>query len=90
LLAVRDAVAGRVLESVGISLPLVRGRVARKVGVGDRDSPEAIPFTPRAKRIVRLAVEETVGLGDKYVAWPSDTRQASVDSLRRTAAAPSA
>lgn len=67
LLAVREDVAGRVLESLGLSLVLVRGRVAQRVGVGDRDSPEVVPFTPRAKRIIALATEEALTLGDDHV-----------------------
>jgi ATP-dependent Clp protease ATP-binding subunit ClpC len=67
LLAVREGVAGRCLESLGLSLVLVRGRVAQRVGVGDRDSPEAVPFTPRAKRIVAQATTEATELGHDQV-----------------------
>lgn len=64
LLTVRDSVAGRALASMGLSLVLVRERVVQKVGSGERDSPEAIPFTPRAKRILALAGEDALTQGD--------------------------
>ena len=55
------------MSSRGVSLPLARSRVARKVGLGDHDSPEAIPFTPRSKRIIALAVEEALEQGDEHI-----------------------
>jgi ATP-dependent Clp protease ATP-binding subunit ClpC len=67
LLAVREEVAGRALESLGLSLVLVRGRVVQRVGVGDRDSPEAVPFTPCAKRIITSATDEALARGGDHV-----------------------
>ena len=67
LLAVEGGGAVSVLRSLGVSLPVARERVVRTVGRGDRDSPEMIPFTPRSKRLVVLALEEAVNLGETYV-----------------------
>jgi hypothetical protein len=67
LLAVRGGGAARLLDSLGLSLVLVRGRVIQRVGGGDRDSPEVIPFNPRAQRIIALAVEEALKAGDERV-----------------------
>jgi ATP-dependent Clp protease ATP-binding subunit ClpC len=55
LLAVRDGVAARALASLGITLELTRERVVQRVGSGEQDSPNAIPFTPRAKKLLALA-----------------------------------
>ncbi len=62
LLVVQDGVAARALASLGISLELVRERVVRMVGRGEQDSPAAIPFMPRAKRLLALALEEALSL----------------------------
>jgi ATP-dependent Clp protease ATP-binding subunit ClpA len=67
LLAVRGGGAARLLDSLGLSPEMVRGRVVQRVGGGDRDSPEVIPFNPRAKRIIALAVEEAMKCGDDHV-----------------------
>jgi Clp amino terminal domain, pathogenicity island component len=67
LLAVKDSVAARVLGSLGITLELARDRVVRTVGRGEENSPEAIPFTPRSKRLLVLALEEALNLSDDYI-----------------------
>ena len=67
LLAVQDGVAGRVLASSGITLELARERIVRTVGGGSQDSPDAIPFAPRAKKLLALALEEALSLGDDHI-----------------------
>jgi hypothetical protein len=67
VLAVRDGLGARALSSLGVTLELVRERVIQKVGVGDHDSPEAIPFTPRAKRLLSVALEEALSHHDQHI-----------------------
>src|ERR1700761_8066073 len=67
LLAVRDSIAGRAFASMGLSLVLVRDRIVQRLGAGERQSPGAIPFTPRAKRILVLAGEEALAQGDDHL-----------------------
>ncbi|MEO8967252.1 MAG: Clp protease N-terminal domain-containing protein [Solirubrobacteraceae bacterium] len=67
LLAVQEGVAARALASLGVTLELARERVVRTVGRGEQDSPAAIPFTPRAKRLLALALEEALSLSDDYI-----------------------
>ena len=67
LLAVRDGVAARALASWGITPELARERVVQTVGSGEQDSPDAIPFTPRAKKLLVLAREEALNLRHDYI-----------------------
>jgi hypothetical protein len=67
LLAVQDGVAAQVLGSSGITLQLARDGVVRTFESGEESSPEAIPFTPRSKRLLVLALEEALNLSDDYI-----------------------
>ncbi len=67
LLAVRDSVAARALASLGITLELARERVVQTDVRGAQDSPDAIPVTPRAKKLLALALEEALTLSDDYI-----------------------
>lgn len=67
LLAVHDGVAARALASFGVTLELARERVVRTVGRGKQNSPDAIPFTPRAKKLLVQALEEPLNRSDDSV-----------------------
>ena len=67
LLREQDGVAGRALESLGVSLEKARLAVARYVASGDERAEGFIPFTPRAKQILHQASDEAAVLNDKYV-----------------------
>ena len=60
-------VAATVLASFGLTVENVRARVAQMVGQGDEVTTGQIPFTPRAKKVLELALREALALGDKYV-----------------------
>jgi len=60
-------VGPRALESLGISLDVVRQEVEEIIGQGDHESPGSIPFTPRAKKVLDLSVAEAAQLGHDYV-----------------------
>jgi hypothetical protein len=55
--------AARVLDSFGIGIDSVRSQIARIVGAGEEASPGQIPFTPRAKKVLELALREAQALG---------------------------
>ena len=45
----------------------VRAQVARIVGQGDEVTTGQIPFTPRAKKVLELALREALSLGHNYI-----------------------
>jgi len=55
------------LESLGISLETVRQQVEEIIGRGQQAPPGHIAFTPRAKRVLELTVQESHALGHDYV-----------------------
>ncbi len=67
LLREADGLAARVLESLDISLDRVRDQVARLVGSADEVTSGQIPFTPRAKKVLELALREALSLGHNYI-----------------------
>jgi ATP-dependent Clp protease ATP-binding subunit ClpC len=62
-----DGVAARVLESMDISVTEIRTRVEEMVGRGQAATPGHIPFTPRAKKVLELALREALQLGHNYI-----------------------
>ena len=64
-----DGVAAEALESVGIGLDAVRRQVAVIVGEGAAASAQSghIPFTPRAKKVLELALRQALQLGHNYI-----------------------
>ena len=56
LLREEEGLAARVLESLDITVEEVRAQVARIVGQGDEVTTGQIPFTPRAKKVLELAL----------------------------------
>jgi ATP-dependent Clp protease ATP-binding subunit ClpC len=62
-----DGLAARVLESLDITVEEVRAQVARIVGQGDEVTTGQIPFTPRAKKVLELALREALSLGHNYI-----------------------
>ena len=59
--------AARVLEQLDITVEEVRAQVARIVGQGDEVTTGQIPFTPRAKKVLELALREALSLGHNYI-----------------------
>ena len=63
-----EGVAGRALESLGITREAVRGQVEEIAGVGAGPSPaHPLSFTPRAKKVLELSLREALALGHHYV-----------------------
>ena len=62
-----EGVAAKALESMGISLDAVRTEVKEIIGSGGHPPSGYIPFTPRAKKVLELALREALQLGHKYI-----------------------
>jgi len=62
-----EGVAAKALESLGISLDAVRTEVKDIIGSGGNPPSGYIPFTPRAKKVLELALREALQLGHKYI-----------------------
>jgi len=59
-----EGVAARVLSGLGIPLSKVRGEVERIIGRGESTtSPSEITLTPRTKKVIELAIDESQKLG---------------------------
>ncbi|MEV1168522.1 Clp protease N-terminal domain-containing protein, partial [Nonomuraea sp. NPDC049784] len=62
-----EGVAAKALESLGVSLEGVRQQVEEIIGQGQPAESGHIPFTPRAKKVLELAVREALQLGHEYI-----------------------
>jgi ATP-dependent Clp protease ATP-binding subunit ClpC len=62
-----NGVAVRVLRDLGVDPKLVRERVERTVGRGQRTMYGKLSLTPRTKRVIELAVDEARRLGHHYI-----------------------
>jgi ATP-dependent Clp protease ATP-binding subunit ClpA len=56
-----------VLTSLGISLDEARTLVEEIIGHGDQAPAEHMPFTPRAKKVLELSLQEALQLGHNYI-----------------------
>ncbi len=62
-----DGVAAKVLSNLGVELNKVRSAVEFIIGRGDKQSSGEIGLTPRAKKVIELAVDEARRLGHSYI-----------------------
>ena len=63
-----EGVAARVLEGAfDITVDEVRAQVERIVGRGEGVATGQIPFTPRSKKTLELALREAISLGHDYI-----------------------
>ncbi len=62
-----DGVAARVLSSLNVELSKIRSAVEFIIGRGERPSPGDIGLTPRAKKVIELAVDEARRLSHHYI-----------------------
>jgi len=68
LIALGEGVAAQVLSNLGVDLRRVRAEIEKIVGTGDNVMLLGeIPFTPRAKKVLELAVEEAQNMGHSHV-----------------------
>ncbi|MCL6552021.1 MAG: ATP-dependent Clp protease ATP-binding subunit [Firmicutes bacterium] len=62
-----EGVASKVLESLNISPERVRAEIEGAIGRGERSPHEEVAFTPRAKKVLELALDEARRLGHNYI-----------------------
>jgi ATP-dependent Clp protease ATP-binding subunit ClpC len=62
-----EGVAARVLTNLGISLSKVRSAVEFIIGRGEKPTTGETGLTPRAKKVIELAIDEARQLGHNYI-----------------------
>lgn len=67
LIREEEGAAARVLESLDVSLSEARRFLSTEIGEGDKVVEGRIPFTPRAKKALELALREALSLGQNYI-----------------------
>lgn len=67
LLREREGLAAKILDSFDITLELVRSELEHMVDRTEYQGSREVAFTPRAKRVLELALDETRRMGHNYV-----------------------
>ncbi|HJX03834.1 MAG TPA: ATP-dependent Clp protease ATP-binding subunit [Dehalococcoidia bacterium] len=67
LIAEEDGIACKTLNSLGISAPKIRAAIEFVVGKGEKTSSSEVGLTPRAKKVIELAVDEARRLNHSYI-----------------------
>lgn len=67
LLREDEGVGAKVLANLGVSLSKARSAVEFIIGRGDKPATGEIGLTPRAKRVIELAIDEARHLGHNYI-----------------------
>lgn len=67
LIGESTGIAAKVLKGNGMNLKDARIEVQKLIGKGSGFVAVEIPFTPRAKRVLELALEEAKQLGNEYM-----------------------
>ena len=62
-----DNMAAKVLLNLGVELGKVRSAVEFIIGGGEHSSPGEIGLTPRAKKVIELAVDESACQKSRYI-----------------------
>jgi ATP-dependent Clp protease ATP-binding subunit ClpC len=62
-----EGVAAKVLEQLGVERDRVRADVERRIGHGGKEPMGAIPFTPRAKKVLEMSLREALQMGHNYI-----------------------
>jgi dihydroneopterin aldolase len=67
LLREDEGVAARALTGLGVTVEQTRERVESIVGYGTEGPGPQVPFTPRSKKVLELALRESMQLGHNYI-----------------------
>jgi ATP-dependent Clp protease ATP-binding subunit ClpA len=62
-----EGIAAQVLDALGVSGDAVRQLLVELVGRGSQPPPGHIPYTPRGKKVLELALREALQLGHSYI-----------------------
>src|SRR5213083_2193297 len=90
-----EGVAAKVLANLGVELNKVRSAVEFIIGRGDRMVVGEIGLTPRAKKVIELAVDEARRMGHHYIGTEHlllglvrQTEGVAIDILKRLGISP--
>jgi len=67
LLREEEGLAARVLDTLDITADEVRAQIVRIVGQGAEVDTGQIPFTPRVKKVLELALQDALELDHNYI-----------------------
>jgi ATP-dependent Clp protease ATP-binding subunit ClpC len=67
LIRERDGIAARALDAAGVTYVVIRDKVEERSGPRKGSSPGSPPFTPRAKKLLELALREALQFGHTYI-----------------------
>jgi len=62
-----EGVAARALAAIDVTADKVREQVEGIVGYGEEEAGGQVPFTPRSKKVLELALRESMQLGHNYI-----------------------
>ena len=62
-----EGLAARALSALDVELEQTRRAIAAQVGAGEEPVGGQIPFTPRSKKVLELALREALALGHNYI-----------------------
>lgn len=60
-------IAAKALEAIDVNTQLIEEGVKELVGVGEKDVGPIVHYTPRAKKVIELSVDESRKLGHSYI-----------------------
>ena len=60
-------IAAKALEAISVNADTIEREVEILVGVGSKDVGPIVHYTPRAKRVIELSVDESRKLGHSYI-----------------------
>jgi ATP-dependent Clp protease ATP-binding subunit ClpC len=67
LLREEEGMAARALNGLDVTTEGTRGALIHMTGTGEQAVTGQIPFTPRATKVIELALREALGLGHNYI-----------------------
>jgi hypothetical protein len=67
VLAESEGVGAQALQGAGITLDAARAGVEQLTGCGQKTPSGHVPFTPRSKKVLELALRESHHLGHNYI-----------------------
>ena len=67
LLREQEGLGARILGSLDVTVDRVRAQVVQMVGGGEQVTSGQIPFTPRAAKVLELALREVLSLGNSFI-----------------------
>lgn len=62
-----EGIAAKALEAIGVNFDTIETGVETLVGVGEKEVGPIVHYTPRAKKVIELSVDESRKLGHSYI-----------------------